>query len=307
MPVLRRLGLAIALAGSAAAALAQQGGSQPGVSDRASTRASPMVHEDSCSHEDIEGEWRRNDGATVPIAGVAEFKDGPGGNALLFGQPQGWWPDGETKFTGIYREGGERSCRLRAKCAVYDRTASGELVRQERECILTVHPERGFMTESGSSLTYDRPALGRARPVAAPVRETPLPAQVPQPPHPAKVVQPVPQPQPLRPEPVAEARQVQAQSEEAERQRLNDEQAQFAARQLAENEANRKAVEDERARREAEYQRQLKDNAEAYDRSMADYRARVAEAERRAREERERWEAAVAACRAGDTSKCGQN
>ena len=93
----------------------------------------------------------------------------------------------------------------------------------------------------------------------------------------------------------------QAQAEVALTRRLNREQAEFAARQLAENEAARKAFEQATAERAATIARQ-----------QAEYEAQLAavEAERQRRERAhaeamEKWRADVAACQAGKISRCG--
>lgn len=135
-----------------------EGGSLIFVSDLDWTRTSPMAADATCRREDIEGNWRRSDGAIVPIVGVEQFKDGDGGVALLFNHPEGWWPKGQHKFTHIVRVGGRRSCRLLATCATYDRAANGGMQRRERTCGLTVDPVKRRLTESGSSLYYTREA-----------------------------------------------------------------------------------------------------------------------------------------------------
>ncbi|MCX7676813.1 MAG: hypothetical protein N2Z59_05490 [Alteraurantiacibacter sp.] len=94
----------------------------------------------------------------------------------------------------------------------------------------------------------------------------------------------------------------QAEKELRERERLNREQAEFAARQLAENEASRQAVARAVAEREAIIARQREEQAAAE-------AAWKAEVDRRAREYEEamaRWRADVAACQAGDFSRCAK-
>ncbi|MBA3940433.1 MAG: hypothetical protein C0520_04395 [Sphingopyxis sp.] len=241
-----------------------EGGSQMFVSDRVWTRTTPRAVETVCSREDVEGDWRRSDGANVPIVGVHVFKNGPGGNALLFNHPEGWWPKGQTKFTGIYREGGDRSCKLKATCATYDRTVSGNVVRRERACTLTIDPVKKRMTESGSSLFYTR--NGAATGPGA--KSAPTIAQ------------------PAKPDPSAE--------EKAATSSLNAQQAVAAKREVAEYEAQKKRIADEQAAKEA-----------AYRKALADREALIAETDRKAREAQAKWEAAVAACKAGDHSQCG--
>lgn len=238
-----------------------EGGSQMFVSDRVWTRTTPMAAETVCSREDVEGDWRRSDGANVPIVGVHVFKNGPGGNALLFNHPEGWWPKGQTKFTGIYREGGDRSCKLKATCATYDRTVSGNVVRRERACTLTIDPVKKRMTESGSSLFYTRDGAAKAAPA--------------------------------KPEAAAAVPTAQSAEEQAATSSLNAQQAATAKREIAEYEAQKKRIADEQAAKEA-----------AYRKALADREALIAENERKAREARARWEAAAAACRAGDRSQC---
>jgi hypothetical protein len=239
-----------------------EGGSQMFISDRVWTRSAPMAAEAMCSREDVEGDWRRSDGANVPIVGVHVFKNGPGGNALLFNHPEGWWPKGQTKFTGIYREGGDRSCKLKATCATYDRTASGTVVRRERACTLTIDPVKKRMTESGSSLFYTRDVAAKAT-VAKPDAAA------------------------------AAAPKAQSAEEQAATSALNAQQAETAKREIAEYEAQKKRIADEQAAKEA-----------AYRKALADREALIAENERKAREAYTKWEAAAAACRAGDQSQC---
>lgn len=239
-----------------------EGGSQMFISDRVWTRSAPMAAEAMCSREDVEGDWRRSDGANVPIVGVHVFKNGPGGNALLFNHPEGWWPKGQTKFTGIYREGGDRSCKLKATCATYDRTASGTVVRRERACTLTIDPVKKRMTESGSSLFYTREGAAKA-PVAKPDTA------------------------------VTAASKAPSAEEQAATSALNAQQAETAKREIAEYEAQKKRIADEQAAKEA-----------AYRKALADREALIAENERKAREAYTKWEAAAAACRAGDQSQC---
>lgn len=239
-----------------------EGGSQMFVSDRVWTRSAPMAVEATCSREDVEGDWRRSDGANVPIVGVHVFRNGPGGNALLFNHPEGWWPKGQTKFTGIYREGGDRSCKLKATCATYDRTASGTVVRRERACTLMVDPVKKRMTESGSSLFYTRDVAATAT-VAKPDAAA------------------------------AAAPKAQSAEEQAATSALNAQQAETAKREIAEYEAQKKRIADEQAAKEA-----------AYRKALADREALIAENERKAREAYTKWEAAAAACRAGDQSQC---
>lgn len=240
-----------------------EGGSQMFISDRVWTRSAPMAAEAMCSREDVEGEWRRSDGAAVPIVGVHAFRNGPGGNALLFNHPEGWWPRGQSKFTGIYREGGDRSCRLKATCATYDRTARGGVIRRERACTLTIDPVKKRMTESGSSLFYTRDGAATAtaaKPAAA----------------------------------AAAAPKVQSAEEQAATSALNAQQAASAKREAADYEARKKAIADEQTAKEA-----------AYRKALADREALIAENARKAQQAQADWQAAVAACRAGDTGKCG--
>ena len=86
----------------------------------------------------------------------------------------------------------------------------------------------------------------------------------------------------------------------AERERLNKEQAQFAAEQLAENEAGRQAYQQELREREATIARQ---QAEAQAAQQA-YEAEVARREAEHEAAMARWRADVAACQAGDVSRC---
>ncbi|WP_428628187.1 cell envelope integrity protein TolA [Sphingopyxis sp.] len=76
-------------------------------------------------------------------------------------------------------------------------------------------------------------------------------------------------------------------------QSLNSEQAAAAKREIQAYEARKKAIADEQAAKEA-----------AYRQALADREALIAENNRRASEARAKWEASVAACRAGDQSQC---
>ena len=67
-----------------------------------------------------------------------------------------------------------------------------------------------------------------------------------------------------------------------------------AKREIAEYEAQKKRIADEQAAKEATYRK-----------ALADREALIAENERKTREAQAKWEAAVAACRAGDRSQCG--
>lgn len=95
----------------------------------------------------------------------------------------------------------------------------------------------------------------------------------------------------------------QARAEVALTKKLNREQAAFAARQLTENAAAKKAFEEAVAARAATIARQQADYAAAL-------AAHAAEVEQRAREHAaamEKWRADVAACKAGDRSRCAQS
>lgn len=81
--------------------------------------------------------------------------------------------------------------------------------------------------------------------------------------------------------------------EVAQREALNSEQARLAAQQLAGFEAERKAAVDAQDAKEA-----------AYRAALAAHDADVAASQQRAAEAMARWEAAVAACKAGDRSQC---
>ncbi|MEO5707537.1 MAG: hypothetical protein ABIT10_11920 [Alteraurantiacibacter sp.] len=94
----------------------------------------------------------------------------------------------------------------------------------------------------------------------------------------------------------------QVETVEDERARLNREQADFAARQLAENDANRRAYEEAVAEREAT----IVDQAAASAAAKAAYDAQVARAAAAHAAEMARWRADVAACEAGNYSRCSQ-
>lgn len=87
------------------------------------------------------------------------------------------------------------------------------------------------------------------------------------------------------------------------RAKLNREQAEFAARQLAENEASRRDVE--------RFEREMREHEATLARMKAEEAAaQQAYEDERLRREREheaameRWRADVAACNAGDTARC---
>ncbi|MCZ8173411.1 MAG: hypothetical protein O9272_16890 [Brevundimonas sp.] len=134
-------------------------------------------------------------------------------------------------------------------------------------------------TVGGPGSTTPRPAPAVTRPQAA---STPAPAA------------------PDSAQAAAPATSEQAQRELAERERLNQQQAAFAKKQLEQNEANRHAFEQAQREREAAIAKQ-----------KADYAAAVAatEAEKQ-RREREyaaamaRWQADVEACKKGDKTRC---
>lgn len=88
----------------------------------------------------------------------------------------------------------------------------------------------------------------------------------------------------------------QAENERAARERLNREQAEFAARQLADNAAAKEAWEQAKREREAGIARQ-----------QAEHRAQIARQEREHTAAIDRWRADVAACKAGDKSRCGKD
>jgi hypothetical protein len=93
-----------------------------------------------------------------------------------------------------------------------------------------------------------------------------------------------------------------AETPEQERARLNREQADFAARQQAENAANQRAFDQAVADREATIARQAAEAAAA----KAAYDAEVARAAAAHEAEMARWRADVAACEAGNISRCAQ-
>lgn len=215
--------------------------------------ATPVATGPNCAANDIDGNWHRSDGALVPIVGIdAGFRDG--GNALMFNHPDNW-PKGSHKFLRVFRDGGPESCKMSAVCINYDiNRSTGQTFKRERNCTLTVDPERQTLSESGSTLSYSR---ARAE----------LPVSV----------------------PVTSAQEL---AEIATREQLNREQADFAARQVAENNAAKAAFEKATAEREATIAAQ---HAEAerkqreYDAAMARWRAEVADVE---------------ACNRGETSRC---
>jgi hypothetical protein len=105
-------------------------------------------------------------------------------------------------------------------------------------------------------------------------------------------------PQPKRQAPPADnlsmpAPSAQEQAELAAREKLNREQAVFAAGQLADNKAAQEAFEQAKREREATIARQ-----------QAEHRAEVERLEREHAAAIKRWEADAAACRAGDMARC---
>lgn len=93
----------------------------------------------------------------------------------------------------------------------------------------------------------------------------------------------------------APALAVDTPEEQAQRQALNGEQAKFAAQQIADYEARKQAIADEQAAQEAAYQD-----------ALAARDAQIAATDKAHAEAQARWEAAVAACNAGDRSQCAQ-
>lgn len=92
----------------------------------------------------------------------------------------------------------------------------------------------------------------------------------------------------------------QASAEEAERERANRQQAELAAQQLAENQAGQDAYNREVSEREALIRRQASEHEAAMLNWEADNQRRARERE----EEMARWRADVAACQAGDNTRC---
>ncbi|HWJ70979.1 MAG TPA: hypothetical protein VNS79_13140 [Sphingobium sp.] len=82
---------------------------------------------------------------------------------------------------------------------------------------------------------------------------------------------------------------------QAERRALNEAQAKFAAQQIADYQAQKAAIAEEQAAKEAAY----RDAVAARDADIAATRQKAAD-------DHARWEAAVAACNAGDVSQCAQ-
>lgn len=92
----------------------------------------------------------------------------------------------------------------------------------------------------------------------------------------------------------------QEQAELAAREKLNREQAAFAARQLSENKAAQEAFDKATREREATIARQQAE----YQAALAAQQAEAARREREHAAAMERWRADVAACKAGDSSRC---
>lgn len=250
--------------------LTVEGGGKTFISDVPWTRAAAAPAAATCSARDIDGNWHRSDGALVPIVGIdAGFRDG--GNALMFNHPDNW-PKGTHKFLRVFRQGGRDSCKMSAVCINYDiNRSTGQTFKRERNCTLTVDPKRQTLSESGSTLSYSRTPRNAGGAGQAPRSITTPPADAP-----ASV-------------PVTSAQEL---AEIATRERLNREQADFAARQVAENAAAKAAFEKATADREATIAAQ-KAEAErkqrAHEAAMAKWRADVADVE---------------ACNRGETSRC---
>lgn len=241
-----------------------EGGAKIFISDVPWTRASAAPKTATCSARDIDGNWHRSDGALVPIVGIdAGFRDG--GNALMFNHPDSW-PKGSHKFLRVFREGGQESCKMSAVCINYDiNRSTGQTFKRERNCTLTVDPQRQTLRESGSTLSYSRTPRGGQQ---APRSITTAP------------------PAPPASLPVTSAQEL---AEIATRERLNREQAAFAERQLAENAAAKAAFDKATAEREATIARQQAETQ----RKAAEYAAAMA-----------KWRADVEACQQGDFSRC---
>lgn len=241
-----------------------EGGAKIFISDVPWTRASAAPKTATCSARDIDGNWHRSDGALVPIVGIdAGFRDG--GNALMFNHPDSW-PKGSHKFLRVFREGGQESCKMSAVCINYDiNRSTGQTFKRERNCTLTVDPQRQTLRESGSTLSYSRTPRGGQQ---APRSITTAP------------------PAPPASLPVTSAQEL---AEIATRERLNREQAAFAERQLAENAAAKAAFDKATAEREATIASQQAETQ----RKEAEYAAAMA-----------KWRADVEACRQGDFSRC---
>jgi hypothetical protein len=94
----------------------------------------------------------------------------------------------------------------------------------------------------------------------------------------------------------------QARAEVEETRRLNREQAAFAERQLAENAAAKRAYEEAVAERAANIARQQAE----YEAALAAHRSEREQREREHARTMERWRADVAACEAGDWSRCAR-
>jgi hypothetical protein len=131
-----------------------------------------------------------------------------------------------------------------------------------------------------------------------PAPPVPRPQITPQPAARAAAATPAPAPAPVS----SPAPSEQAQRELAERERLNQQQADFAKQQLNQNAANQRA-----------FEQAQRDRAATIARQKAEYEAKVAATEaERLRREREhaeamaRWQADVEACKKGDKTRCAQ-
>ncbi len=106
--------------------------------------------EAKCSARDIEGNWKRGDGASIVLNGM-NLKDG--GRALMFNNPNGW-PAGAFKFSGIKQKSG---CEFQATCQTVHRNSAGGGYNISKEsCTLVLDKKAGTLKAPGSHGSYTR-------------------------------------------------------------------------------------------------------------------------------------------------------
>lgn len=104
----------------------------------------------TCSARDIEGNWKRGDGASIVLNGM-NLKDG--GRALMFNNPSGW-PAGVFKFSGIKQNSG---CEFQAVCqTVHRNSAGGGYNTSKASCTLVLDKQAGTLKAPGSHGSYRR-------------------------------------------------------------------------------------------------------------------------------------------------------
>lgn len=218
--------------------------------------------------------WAQQKGQTITVGGVPYLVDR--WNETGLSQERQFdmiSPNGRRPWTSVslrVSPDGSDSCKMSAVCINYDiNRSTGQTFKRERNCTLTVDPQRQTLSESGSTLSYSRTPRGPGRggepgrSITAPPAEAPASA-------------PAPSAQDL--------------AEIATRERLNREQAAFSAKQVAENAAAKVAYDKATAERVATIVAQTAEQ----ERKEREYQAAMA-----------KWRADVEACNRGEISRCG--